>query len=419
MPRRAARAADRAGCASARRPTRAVQRRRASAPTRWRARGEEVELPEREVDGARASSSSGATASARRSRSSAARAPTCARWSPTSATPTAWSCGARAIGPFDVADAGALRRRSTTRSASCPRVELGGRRRAAGRPRRGGTAAGAPPAAGTVRLLDADGPDRARRAPRGRHAQARRRLPRLMKVTWLPDAEPRPRRVAVGEFDGVHLGHREVIARRRHRPDVRAAPARGRRARHGAAAAHDARAQGRADRRARRRGARRDPVRRRVRRRSRRRSSSTTCSSATLGAERVSVGENFRFGHRAQGDAALLRAAGRASRRASSTLRRGRRRGRLLEPHPRPGRRRATSSAPTRCLGAPFQLARRRSRTATSAGARSASRPPTSSPTRRSSTPATASTPAARRSSSTASGAGGRRRPTSACARRS
>ena len=33
-----------------------------------------------------------------------------------------------------------------------------------------------------------------------------------MQVTWLPDAEPRPRRVAVGEFDGVHLGHREVIA---------------------------------------------------------------------------------------------------------------------------------------------------------------------------------------------------------------
>src|SRR3954453_15677235 len=32
-----------------------------------------------------------------------------------------------------------------------------------------------------------------------------------MKVTWLPAAEPRPRRVAVGEFDGVHLGHRAVI----------------------------------------------------------------------------------------------------------------------------------------------------------------------------------------------------------------
>jgi riboflavin kinase / FMN adenylyltransferase len=33
-----------------------------------------------------------------------------------------------------------------------------------------------------------------------------------MKVTKLMDVEPRPRRVAVGEFDGVHLGHREVIA---------------------------------------------------------------------------------------------------------------------------------------------------------------------------------------------------------------
>lgn len=32
-----------------------------------------------------------------------------------------------------------------------------------------------------------------------------------MKVTLLPDVEPRPRRVAVGTFDGVHLGHREVI----------------------------------------------------------------------------------------------------------------------------------------------------------------------------------------------------------------
>ena len=33
-----------------------------------------------------------------------------------------------------------------------------------------------------------------------------------MNVVSLPDAEPRPRRVAVGVFDGVHLGHREVIA---------------------------------------------------------------------------------------------------------------------------------------------------------------------------------------------------------------
>jgi riboflavin kinase/FMN adenylyltransferase len=32
-----------------------------------------------------------------------------------------------------------------------------------------------------------------------------------MDVTWLPDARHRPRNLAVGEFDGVHLGHREVI----------------------------------------------------------------------------------------------------------------------------------------------------------------------------------------------------------------
>jgi riboflavin kinase/FMN adenylyltransferase len=32
-----------------------------------------------------------------------------------------------------------------------------------------------------------------------------------MRVTMLGDAVPRPRRIAVGEFDGVHLGHREVI----------------------------------------------------------------------------------------------------------------------------------------------------------------------------------------------------------------
>ena len=33
-----------------------------------------------------------------------------------------------------------------------------------------------------------------------------------MDIIWLPDAKPRPRRLAVGEFDGVHAGHREVIA---------------------------------------------------------------------------------------------------------------------------------------------------------------------------------------------------------------
>jgi riboflavin kinase/FMN adenylyltransferase len=32
-----------------------------------------------------------------------------------------------------------------------------------------------------------------------------------IQVTSLPDAQPRPRRVAIGVFDGVHVGHRAVI----------------------------------------------------------------------------------------------------------------------------------------------------------------------------------------------------------------
>ena len=32
-----------------------------------------------------------------------------------------------------------------------------------------------------------------------------------LEITWLPDARPRDRHLAVGEFDGVHVGHREVI----------------------------------------------------------------------------------------------------------------------------------------------------------------------------------------------------------------
>jgi riboflavin kinase/FMN adenylyltransferase len=32
-----------------------------------------------------------------------------------------------------------------------------------------------------------------------------------VRITELQDVEPRSRRVAVGTFDGVHLGHRQVI----------------------------------------------------------------------------------------------------------------------------------------------------------------------------------------------------------------
>ncbi len=43
-------------------------------------------------------------------------------------------------------------------------------------------------------------------------SQSTASLPHAMRVTALKDVERRPRRVAVGEFDGVHIGHREVIA---------------------------------------------------------------------------------------------------------------------------------------------------------------------------------------------------------------
>jgi riboflavin kinase/FMN adenylyltransferase len=128
-----------------------------------------------------------------------------------------------------------------------------------------------------------------------------------MKTVWLPDATPRPRRLAVGEFDGVHAGHREVIrgadsvltfephprlvvapesapkllTTLDEKTDLIAAlgvdeliviPFDGSFAAQSPQAFID-----------------HELVQR-------------------LGATQVSVGENFRFGHRAQGDAALLRA---------------------------------------------------------------------------------------------------------------
>lgn len=131
-----------------------------------------------------------------------------------------------------------------------------------------------------------------------------------MQITWLPDVAPRPRRVAVGEFDGVHLGHRAVIAgsdtvltfephplavvRPEMAPklitslDVKAELIAGLGVQElvvvpfDAAFAHQS-AQEFVD----------------------------DVLVGTLGATHVAVGENFRFGHGAAGDTSLLRGDGR------------------------------------------------------------------------------------------------------------
>ena len=129
----------------------------------------------------------------------------------------------------------------------------------------------------------------------------------MAKVTWLPDAVTRPRHVAVGEFDGVHLGHREVIRGAdtvlTFEPHPRAVVAPNAAPKlltgldvkaelvgrlgvrelvvipfDGAFAAQSP--QGFID----------------------------DVLVGALGADRVSVGENFRFGHKAAGDVELLRA---------------------------------------------------------------------------------------------------------------
>ena len=144
---------------------------------------------------------------------------------------------------------------------------------------------------------------------------------RGVKVTRCPTPSRGRARVAVGTFDGVHLGHREVIARRRHRPHVRPAPARrSSRPRHDAAAAHDARAQGRADRaRSGVAGAGRDPVRRGLRRAQRRSSSSTTCSSARSARRTSAWARTSASATGAQGDPRCCAPTG-ASRRGSCPL---------------------------------------------------------------------------------------------------
>jgi riboflavin kinase/FMN adenylyltransferase len=128
-----------------------------------------------------------------------------------------------------------------------------------------------------------------------------------MQVTWLPDAEPRPRHVAVGEFDGVHVGHREVmrgadtVLTFEPHPRAVVAPDSAPKLITPLATKTDLIAGlGVAELVV-------IPF-----------DGAFACQSPQafidrvlverLGAEQVSVGENFRFGHRARGDVALLRA---------------------------------------------------------------------------------------------------------------
>ncbi len=128
-----------------------------------------------------------------------------------------------------------------------------------------------------------------------------------MRITPLPEAGRRPRRVAVGTFDGVHRGHREVIAgsdtvltfephpvrvvspdaapKLLTRPDRKAELIAGLGVEELVVIPFDREFAGR--------GAQ-DFVDRIL--------------VDALQATRVSVGENFRFGHKAQGDADMLRA---------------------------------------------------------------------------------------------------------------
>jgi riboflavin kinase / FMN adenylyltransferase len=140
-----------------------------------------------------------------------------------------------------------------------------------------------------------------------------------VKVTRLPDVEPRPRRVAVGTFDGVHVGHREVIAGADTvltfdpHPSAVVSPNASppllttldRKAELIEAIGVDELVVIPFDREFAARSAA-DFVERVL--------------VESLGASHVSVGENFRFGHKAQGDTALLEADSRFETRVVPLL---------------------------------------------------------------------------------------------------
>jgi len=132
-----------------------------------------------------------------------------------------------------------------------------------------------------------------------------------VKVMHLEEARPRPgRRVAVGTFDGVHLGHREVIAGSDSVLTFEPHPV------SVVAPGHTPRLLTRPERKAEliaSLGVRElivipfDAA-------FARRSAAEFVDQVVVGAlaaRQVAIGENFRFGHKAQGDARMLAADGR------------------------------------------------------------------------------------------------------------
>ena len=357
--------------ASARRSTRRA-RRRARRPTSARARGEDVR---------------GARARGHRLPLRAALARGRPRGvrdrvlvgdlrahprSPSSATPTARSCGARGSA------------RSTSRTPTRERVLAARARRWRFLPRvdarratprwRAGHGAGASPARRRRRrarrcCVDADGPVAIAEPREDGAAEARRRLPRV-KVTRAPRrrAAPAPRR-------------RRHVRRRPPRPP-RGHPRRRHRRSPSTRTRSSVVAPGGAprllttlerkaelDRRARRRGARRHPVRRaRSPRAARRSFIDDVLVGRAAAPTHVSVGENFRFGHKARRATPSCCAPTTRFETRVVAAARGRRRGRLLQPHPR-ARARRRGRVRRRAARRAVHGRRARSPTATSAAA--------------------------------------------------
>jgi riboflavin kinase / FMN adenylyltransferase len=140
-----------------------------------------------------------------------------------------------------------------------------------------------------------------------------------MQVTMLPDAQKRPRRIAVGTFDGVHLGHREVIDDADTvltfypHPSMVVAPAHTPKLLTSLARKTELIAS---------LGVRElivIPFDRDFAQRSAQEFIDEVLVGG-LGATEVAVGENFRFGHRAQGDAELLSSDARFATRVVPLL---------------------------------------------------------------------------------------------------